>query len=78
MGKSKDRGIFASVFCELFVELPKVGMQQITGAKPKKKKPNSGKTVHVREVHHHHHHHHTWHRLEVHPDFELQVVKKRK
>ena len=78
MGDNRNRGIFASVLFELFVELPQAGVRQIAGAKPKKKQSVSQKTVHVREVHHHHHSHHTWHKLEVHPDYEIKVVKKRK
>ncbi|MFA6472929.1 MAG: hypothetical protein WCU00_12910 [Candidatus Latescibacterota bacterium] len=63
MGNHKNRGIFASVFRELFVEIPKVGIQQITGSTPKRKKPTTGQTIYVTIERHHHHH--EWHKPEV-------------
>ena len=81
MGKSKNRGIFASILNELLVELPKTAVNQVLGTKPAKKKANSGQNGCVKVEHHHHHHdhhHHTFQKLEVHTDYELKVVKKNK
>ncbi len=77
MGKKKRRGLIASIAKELLVDFPIGCVQQVLGT-GSRNKSRTGKTVHTREVHHHHHHHHKWHKLEVHPDYKLKVVKNKK
>ena len=59
MAKRKGKSILGGVAKELLVNFPKAGIDQICGAKPKRKKKTSGKPVVAiyKEIHQHKHFH---------------------
>ena len=60
MGRRKGKSILGMVAREFLVELPKVGIQQILGTTPKRKKKHQSQQPIIRvykEIHNHRHYH---------------------
>ena len=60
MGRRKGKSILGMVAREFLVELPKVGIQQILGTTPKRKKKSSSNQPPIniyKEIHQHRHFH---------------------